>query len=64
MNKIKYPKSSGYIITTKEEYKKGWKANLKNPFVVIKYNKDTDIFTPKKTFKTMKDAKKYVKKVF
>jgi len=63
MRRLSYPKTSGYILTTKEEYKKAWKVNLKNPYVIIKYNKEKDIFTPKKTFKTIKGAKNYLKKI-
>lgn len=53
------------FIMPKAVYKRYWKVNLKNPYVVIKHHDvgtKKEGFIPQKTFKTKSAAQKYIKK--
>ena len=49
-------------VITKEQYKKGWKKDLKKDFVVIRHDVKRDTYIPQKTFMTDKEARAWIRK--
>ena len=49
-----------YVVIDKEEYKKGWKVDLKKDFVVIK-QKGNGSNIPQKTFTSVAEANAWIK---